>query len=328
MLRCQIEDALARGAIMQFPVERTAIGCEPVLLTDVPADARIHTEESFGPVLCIAPFSNEAHAISLANDCAFALSASIWTRNRACARRVAARLSAGSCAINDVIRVIANPHAPFGGNRGSGYGRYHGPDGLRAFSKSKTIMLASDRRPREINWFPFIDQTRRQLARLLRFRHGQTSFAERLNRMLLPMLLGLSLCVPLPSQSRPKTHLAINVRLDQAAHGELGYLVFNSRSGFPDDNKKAIRRGFIPIPAGAREMQIAADLPPGTYAVSVYEDFNGNHKLDRNILGVPREPVGVSNNPPARMGPPHFNECSFPLGAADQTITITLVEVS
>ena len=82
------------------------------------------------------------------------------------------------------------------------------------------------------------------------------------------------------------------------------------------------------IPAGAQHLQIDTDLPPGTYAVSVYEDLNGNHKLDHNLFGIPREPVGASNNPPARIGPPRFNECSFHVGATAQTITITLVQGS
>lgn len=72
-------------------------------------------------------------------------------------------------------------------------------------------------------------------------------------------------------------------------------------------------------------MRIETDLPPGTYAVSVYEDLNGNHKLDHNFLGIPREPVGASNNPKERIGPPRFHDCSFYLGATPETITITLV---
>ena len=234
----------------------------------------------------------------------------------------------GSCAVNDVIRVIANPHAAFGGNRLSGYGRYHGPEGLRAFSRIKTIMLASDRRAREINWFPFTSRTRRQLASLIRFRHKPTGLAARLNRMLLPLLLGLVFSIALPRSPKRETHLTVDVRLAPGAHGELAYLVFDSPSGFPGDREKAIRHGFLPIPAGAQQLHIDTDLPPGTYAVSVYEDLNGNHKLDRNIFGIPREPVGASNNPPARMGPPRFNECSFRVGAAAQTITITLVRGS
>ena len=52
-----------------------------MLLTDVPADARILTEESFGPALVVKPFRDEAEAIALANSSPFALSSSVWTRN-------------------------------------------------------------------------------------------------------------------------------------------------------------------------------------------------------------------------------------------------------
>jgi 4,4'-diapolycopenoate synthase len=328
VVRAQVEDALARGATLHCPRDRGRIGCEPVLLTGVPAEARILTEECFGPVLCVAPFTNEAQALAYANQSAFALSGSVWTRNRAQARRVSTRLSAGSCAVNDVIRVIANPYAAFGGNRLSGYGRYHGPEGLRAFSRIRTVMFASDRRAQEINWFPFTGRTRRQLASLLRFRHKPTGLAARLNRMLLPLLLGAVFGIVLLAQPIAQTHLTVDVRLAPDAHGELAYLVFDSPSGFPADREKAIRHGFLPISASAKQMHIDTDLPPGTYAVSVYEDLNGNHKLDRNIVGIPREPVGVSNNPPARMGPPRFEECSFRVGAVTQTISITLVRGS
>lgn len=328
VLRARVEDALARGATLQFPRDRSAVGREPVLLTGVPTDARLLTEEYFGPVLCIAPFSDEAEAIELANESAFALSSSVWTRNRARARRVAMRLSAGSCAVNDVIRVIANPYAAFGGNRISGYGRYHGPEGLRAFSKVKTIMVADDRRAREINWFPFTSRTRQQLATLLQFRHASSGLAARLGRLLLPVVMGPVFAAVPSAHSQPATHLVINVRLVQQAHGELGYLIFDSPSGFPDHRDKAIRQGFLPIPAGAQQMRIETNLPPGTYAVSVYEDLNGNHKLDRNLLGIPREPVGASNNPPGRLGPPRFDECSFRVSGKAQALTITLVRES
>ena len=124
------------------------------------------------------------------------------------------------------------------------------------------------------------------------------------------------------------THLAIDVGLTNHAHGELAYLIFASRYGFPGDRAKAIRRGFLPIPARAQQLRIETDLPPGTYAVSVYEDLNGNHKLDQNFIGIPNEPVGVSGNPIGRFGPPRFDECSFRLSSAPQTIKITLVSGS
>ncbi len=254
ILRDQIEDAVAHGASLHCPGDRGEIGSTPALLTGVPAHVRILAEETFGPVLCVAPFRNEAEALALANESAFALSGSVWTRNHARARRVAAGISAGSCAVNDIIRVIANPYAAFGGNRLSGYGRYHGPEGLRAFSRIRTIMLAGDRRAREINWFPFTSRTRKQLAMLLRFRHGPTGVVARMNRLLLPLLLGLVTTIATPAQPKEQTHLIINVRLASGAHGELAYLVFDSPSGFPGDREKAIRRGFLPIQAGAQQL--------------------------------------------------------------------------
>jgi 4,4'-diapolycopenoate synthase len=327
-LREQIDDALSRGATLHWPQDRAAVAYEPTLLADVPAEAQILTEESFGPVLCVAPFRDETEAIALANASPFALSSSIWTHNQARARRVAAQLSAGSCSVNDVIRTVANPHAAFGGNRLSGYGRYHGPEGLHSFSRVITIMVASDRRTREINWFPFNSRTRHQLASLIRFRHGATGLLGRLSRLLLPLLVSAVLPLTLPAQSKTETHLTIDVHLTEQAHGELAYLVFASPSGFPGDRDKALRHGFLYIPSNAQHLRIDTDLPPGIYAVTVYEDLNSNHKLDHNLIGIPREPVGVSNNPPARFGPPRFDECSFHLGDTAQTITITVVHAS
>lgn len=325
LLRDQIQEALTDGAKLEWPPHPAELGSEPVLLSDVPRHAHLMHEETFGPVLCIAPFRNESHAVTLANDSAFALSGSVWTRDRARAQRIARTLSAGSCAVNDVIRVIANPYAAFGGNNLSGHGRYHGPDGLRVFSRSKTVMMMSDRRKREINWFPSTARTRRQLAMLLRLRHGRPGLSWRLVRGLLALMVAASSSLALTAQPKSETHLTINVRLTPNAHGELGYLVFNAASGFPADPSKAIRHGFLPITPGAHQMRINVTLPPGTYAVSVYEDLNRNHRLDHNLLGIPREPVGASNNPAPRMGPPRFDDCSFNINGKTQDITISLV---
>jgi 4,4'-diapolycopenoate synthase len=324
-LRGQVEDALARGATLHYPKNHSAIGTLPVLLSAVPDDARILSEETFGPVLCVAPFADEAQALALANGCEFALSSSVWTRNRTRARRIALQLSAGSCAVNDVIRVIANPCAAFGGNRQSGYGRYHGPEGLRAFSRIKSISLTRNRRAREINWFPFTSRTRSQLALLIRTLYGRRGLAASLRHLLLSLLVGTGLVISMPAQPQAETHLSINVRLTPDAHGEAGYLIFNSSSGFPGDKNKAIRHGFVAIAPGARELHIDTALPPNSYAVTVYEDLNINHKLDHNLIGIPSEPVGASNNPKVHMRPPRFDESSFHLGANPQTIIITLV---
>lgn len=324
LLRAQIEDAFACGATLQSPSTPAALGSTPVLLTGVPPHARLLSEECFGPVLCIAPFRDEAEAIALANASDFALSSSVWTTNLRRARRVAAALSAGSCAVNDVIRVIANPHAPFGGNRRSGYGRYHGPEGLRAFSRSRTLMIASARSSREINWFPAAARTTKQLAALLRLRHGTVGSIARSLRMLFALLL-VAACLPIAAQPPAQTRVNLDIHLTPYAHGQLAYLVFNSAHGFPGDARKAMRGDYLPIPPGAARMHVVLDLPPGTYAISVFEDLNENHKLDHNLFGIPREPVGASNNPRPRMGPPRFGECAFRVGHKPQTLTISLV---
>ena len=321
----QVEDALSRGATLIYPQDRAAIEHAPVLLSDVPVESQILTQESFGPALCVARFGDEEEAIALANASSFALSSSVWTNSRARGCRVAARLSAGSCAVNDVIRTIANPYAAFGGNRRSGYGRYHGPEGLRAFSRVKTIMHASDRRTREINWFPFNSRTLHQLVGLLRFRHGGATLMPRLRRLLLLSFVLTIVLVAYADTNPAETRLAIDVHLTKHAHGELAYLIFASPAGFPGDRNKAIRHGFLPVPDGAERLRIETDLPPGIYAVSLYEDLNGNRKLDHDLIGIPREPVGASRNPKARFGPPRFDECSFQLTGTSQTIAITVV---
>jgi len=324
-LRIQIQDALSRGAVLLWPPDSSDAGKLPTLLAGVPAGALLLTEESFGPVLCVAPFHSEDEAVALANASPFALGSSLWTRDRGRAARVSAQMSGGSCSVNDVIRNVGNPWAAFGGNRRSGYGRYRGVEGFRAFTRVKTVMLASRRRSRPIHWFPWRSVTAKRLATLLRLRHGSRGFAARLLRVLPLVLLVVPPVAGFATPGTAETQLTIQVRLTPRARGDLGYLIFAAPAGFPGDRDKALRHGFLPIPAGADQMTIDAMVPPGTYAVSVYEDLNGNHRLDHNFLGIPREPVGVSGNPRSRYGPPHFDECSFRVGDEAQTITIAVV---
>jgi acyl-CoA reductase-like NAD-dependent aldehyde dehydrogenase len=172
-LREQVEDALARGAISHTAWKIDSDAIVPVVLTDVPDDAALVLEESFGPVLCIWPFEGEEDAIRLANASEFALSASVWTGNKAQADHMAARLQCGSCGVNDLIRNIGNPHAAFGGNKSSGHGRYHGIEGLAAFSRVKTVMRTDSPRQLEIHWFPFRTRTFSQVRALLKLRHSK-----------------------------------------------------------------------------------------------------------------------------------------------------------
>jgi acyl-CoA reductase-like NAD-dependent aldehyde dehydrogenase/uncharacterized protein (DUF2141 family) len=325
-LRGQVEEAVARGAKLHTAWQPDTDAATPVVLTEVPADASLLVEETFGPVVCIAPFREEADAIGVANASAFALSASVWTGDHAQGDRVALQLQCGSCAVNDVIRNIANPEAAFGGNRSSGYGRYHGEEGLRAFSRVKTVMTAGRLHRTEVHWFPFEAKTFARLRGLLQWRHGRGNRMKALKAMwLLLVVLSCGVCIAKPASSQ-QAPLTVNVSLPPHAHGQIAYLVFAGADGFPDTREKAVRRGFVSVAAGSSlQCMNIGPLPPGRYAVSVYLDENGNHKLDKNWMGIPREPVGASNNPKGHMGAPHFDECAFAHGQSAQSISIALV---
>ena len=174
-LRQQVMNAISGGAkVCSRWLQDEEIG-SPIVLTDVADDAALLVDESFGPVVCVAPFNSEVEAIELANKCSWALSASVWTGDRTQGERVAMQLQSGSCAVNDVIRNIGNPHASFGGNRLSGHGRYHGAAGLNTFTRTKVVMVADRTHTTEIHWFPFRARTFARLRGLLSVRHHASS---------------------------------------------------------------------------------------------------------------------------------------------------------
>ncbi len=322
----EVRAAVSAGAQLVHPPALPDSGEGPIILADVPPDSALLANETFGPILCAAPFDHEGEAIAAANSTPFALSASVWSRDLNRARRVASAIDSGSCAINDVIRNIANPYASFGGNRQSGYGRYHGPQGLYTFSRIKSVMIASSHRVKEIHWFPFNRKTFNRLDALLGLRHGAMSLTRAFRRLFLFLLLSVTLLPQATMQADQQAHLRITVTLPANSSGPIAFLIFASRSGFPDNKGKALRSGFEPAASGASSTTFdAGPLPPGRYAVSIYQDVNGNHRLDRGLLGIPREPVGASNNPKPSFGPPRFEQCAFQIDHADRTISISLV---
>jgi succinate-semialdehyde dehydrogenase / glutarate-semialdehyde dehydrogenase len=113
----------------------------PTVLVDLPHDSAIAREEFFGPVALVFTFKSEEEAIRLANDSDFGLGASVWSRNPTRANAVAARIEAGAVFINDFVR--SDPRAPFGGVKGSGFGRELGAQGARELTNAKLIWEAT-----------------------------------------------------------------------------------------------------------------------------------------------------------------------------------------
>ncbi|MGM0419512.1 MAG: aldehyde dehydrogenase family protein [Bacillota bacterium] len=149
----QLKKAVAAGAkIIYDGRNKNMVG--PVIITEIDPQAEIIQKETFGAVLPVLEFTDEEEAIRLANSTKYGLNASVWTRDIPKAERVTSALQTGTCMINDVLKNVGNPHLPFGGTKQSGIGRYHGPEGLWAFSNQKSVMITTAKRKREINWFP------------------------------------------------------------------------------------------------------------------------------------------------------------------------------
>jgi acyl-CoA reductase-like NAD-dependent aldehyde dehydrogenase len=150
-----VGDAVARGA-------RVVADAPATVLVDVPPEARVACEEVFGPVVSVAPFEDEDDAIRLANDSAFGLGASVWTRDPARARRVAERIEAGMVWVNDYGYSFGTGQASWGGVKASGFGRTKSKHGLYECVSVKYV--DADRgRFRPPWWFPYDEE---QLAGL------------------------------------------------------------------------------------------------------------------------------------------------------------------
>ncbi|NIJ13162.1 acyl-CoA reductase-like NAD-dependent aldehyde dehydrogenase [Saccharomonospora amisosensis] len=100
------------------------------------------TEEIFGPIVAVVPFSDEAEAIALANDTEYGLSGSIWTSDVGRALRVSRGVEAGNLSVNSHASV--RYWTPFGGFKQSGLGRELGPDAVEAFTETKNVFISTE----------------------------------------------------------------------------------------------------------------------------------------------------------------------------------------
>ncbi len=113
---------------------------QPTVVTGLPVDCRVNTEEIFGPVVTITPFTSESDVVAWANGTRYGLAASVWTNDLRRAHRVAGALDAGTVWINTWL--LRDLRVPFGGMKDSGVGREGGDEALRFFTEPKTVVVA------------------------------------------------------------------------------------------------------------------------------------------------------------------------------------------
>ncbi len=122
---------------------------EPTFLWIDDPGIRAAQEETFGPVVALIPFDDEAMAVEIANDVPFGLGAAVWTSDVSRAHRVADALRAGIVWINDYHRI--DPASPWGGFGLSGYGRENGLDAIREYTELKSTWVPLEEHP--IDWY-------------------------------------------------------------------------------------------------------------------------------------------------------------------------------
>src|SRR5499427_7997690 len=144
-VEAQVQDALDRGASVVFGGGRPegdgyANGhfINPTILAGVPDDARMWTEEVFGPALPVRRIRDLDEGLELANRSVFGLGSSIWTSNMKAAHRAVQELEAGYTWVNALQ--IAHDELPFGGTKESGFGKEHGLEAFHQYTEQKSVV--------------------------------------------------------------------------------------------------------------------------------------------------------------------------------------------
>ena len=135
-----VTDAVAAGAVLVIGGAADGVLMPAHVVDHVTPAMALFRDESFGPVVGITRARDEAHAVELANDTAYGLSAAVFTRDTARGLRVARAIKSGICHINGPT-VHDEAQMPFGGMKASGYGRFGGRAGIDAFTELRWITI-------------------------------------------------------------------------------------------------------------------------------------------------------------------------------------------
>ncbi|CAN5407950.1 aldehyde dehydrogenase [soil metagenome] len=138
-----IDDALANGAEQLVGGKGDGVLMPAHVIDKVTPEMRLFRDESFGPVVGIIRARDEAHAVELANDTEYGLSAAVFTRDIARGLRIAKQIKTGICHVNGPT-VHDEAQMPFGGTKASGYGRFGGKAGIDSFTELRWVTIETE----------------------------------------------------------------------------------------------------------------------------------------------------------------------------------------
>ncbi|KEO72387.1 succinate-semialdehyde dehydrogenase [Anditalea andensis] len=141
-LYSQVKKSIDMGAEVILEGEKPIKGSaffKPYILGGISEDMPAYKEELFGPVAVMFKVDGEKEALRIANDTAFGLGASLWTKDKIKAEKMARKIESGAVYINQIV--ASSPYLPFGGVKNSGYGRELAEMGIKEFVNKKTVSI-------------------------------------------------------------------------------------------------------------------------------------------------------------------------------------------
>ncbi len=175
VIKGHLDDAVAKGAtvVLGGPDGVGERFVQPTILTHVPENSTEITQETFGPTLAVNPVRSMDEAVDLTNATKNSLAGAVFSKKRGMA--IAERVRSGMTSINSVIAFAGVPSLPFGGVGESGFGRIHGPDGLKEFTFAKAVTRQRFRPLLALTTFPRDPKTDNRAAKLITMLHGGKS---------------------------------------------------------------------------------------------------------------------------------------------------------
>ncbi|CAN5436776.1 aldehyde dehydrogenase family protein [soil metagenome] len=178
IIRRHLADALDRGGRAMIGGGTDGAYVEPTVLVDVPEDSAAVQEETFGPTLTVARVRDAEEGLRKANATSYGLAGAVFSGSAKRALDLARRMRSGMTSINSVIAFASVPGLPFGGVGDSGFGRIHGPDGLKEFTRAKAITRQRFGLPVALLSFSRPEKVTDQLAKVVGLVHGRVTVGQ------------------------------------------------------------------------------------------------------------------------------------------------------